>query len=184
MERTTDEMAATLSKLLGTMEKTASKHEDEAKDHDKAEDHGKDHEEKAEDDTKDKESKTKDHKAKGHKKASVVANVVNTLVKLADDLDAAGDSEASDLVDNALSIIMQNIDGNVEKSAGMIDVDLGEYAPEMSKQISEMHRYDETSEEELEHLNQMEELLHSKLEGMSPEERKAFKRWLETGHKD
>lgn len=179
MERTTDEMAATLSKLLGIMEKTASKHEDEAKDHDKAEDHGKDHEEKAEDDAKD-----KDDKAKDHKKASVVANVVNTLVKLADDLDAAGDSEASDLVDNALSIIMQNIDGNVEKSAGMMDVDLGEYAPEMSKQISEMHRYDEDLEEDLEHLNQMEELLHSKLKGMSPEERKAFKRWLETGHKD
>lgn len=174
MERTTDEMAATLSKLLGTMEKTAAKH-------DKAEDHGKDHEEKAEDKAEDKkEDKTKDHKqdkAKDHKKkASVLANVVNTLVKLADDLDSSGDMEASDLVDSALSIIMENIDGSVSKKAMFHDLeedgDPDEYVP------------GEDSGEDLGMISEMEDMLQSKLDSMSPDERKAFMRWLETGHRD
>lgn len=171
MERTTDEMAATLSKLLDTMEKTASKHEDKVKDHDKAEDHGKDHEEKAEDDAKDKEDKTKDHK-----KASVVANVVNTLVKLADDLDVAGDSEASDLVDNALSIIMQNIDGGSKKKAMMFDDE--EFGG--SEEMMEFEQEDSQEKEEL----GFDDMLKAKLRKMSPSERKVFMKWLQTGHKE
>jgi len=47
------------------------------------------------------------------KKASVMADVVNTLVKLANDLDDDGDAGASSLVDEALRVIVQKMDDSL-----------------------------------------------------------------------
>jgi uncharacterized protein YwgA len=56
-------------------------------------------------DEEEKEEKKKPKKKK-HKKA--FADVLNNLVKLAAELDAAGAKEAADLVDDALNILVSN----------------------------------------------------------------------------
>lgn len=98
MTRAGDEMIHVLATLLDTNTiKTASK-KDKEEDVEKK-DNGKD-KKKEKDDEKDE---------KKDKKASVIVSVVNDLVKIANDLDNAGAQEASDLVDDALKIILDKI---------------------------------------------------------------------------
>ena len=106
MSRAGNEMVAELSKLLNkydvSLEKTAAKKEDEKDE--KKEDKKEKKEEKDE-----KEKKDKKKKDKKKKKAEVMMDVVNSLVKLAEDLDADGAKEAADLVDDALQVIIKNM---------------------------------------------------------------------------
>jgi len=100
MSRNGDEMMLELATLLGAMQKTAGKKDDD-KDEEKKEESKKDEEKK--DDEKKKDGK-KD------KKADVMMNVVSSLVKLAGELDELGAEEASSLVDDALRVIVKNIE--------------------------------------------------------------------------
>jgi len=105
MSRAGEEMILELAKLMGTNTvKTAAKKDDKDEKKDKKEEK----EEKAEK----KEKKEKDDKKekKEDKKASVMMNVINNLVKLADELDEAGADEASSLVDDALRVIVKNLE--------------------------------------------------------------------------
>jgi len=105
MSRSGDEMMLELAALMGTLEKTAAKKDD--KKDDKADKEKEDKkEEKAEKEKKEKEDK----KDKKDKKAEVMMHVVNNLVKLAGELDEIGAEEASSLVDDALRIIVKNIE--------------------------------------------------------------------------
>jgi hypothetical protein len=128
MSRTGNEMINELSKLLGSeMVKTAAEKEDkkeekekakEEKEEAKAEEKAAKEEEKAEK-KEEKEKGKKDKKDKKKKKAEVMMGVINDLVKLANELDASGADDASGLVDDAIKVIMENI----EKSAHFEDGD-------------------------------------------------------------
>ena len=65
--------------------------------------------EQKEEDKKEKEDAKKDKKNK-KKKAEVMLGVVSELCKLANDLDTTGADEAASLVDEALQVIMKNVD--------------------------------------------------------------------------
>jgi len=56
--------------------------------------------------------------------ASVLGNIVSTLVKLADDLDGVGYEDASNAVDAALSVIVQSIEKNAQEPLGDIEPDV------------------------------------------------------------
>jgi len=121
MSRMGDDMISNLSKLLDVgLDKTAAKKE---KKDEKCEECGKDPcmckelkakekaKEKAEKEkAKEKADKAKAKKDKKKKKAEVVAGVVNELVKLANELDSVGAVDASDLVDDALNVILKNLE--------------------------------------------------------------------------
>lgn len=66
-------------------------------------------EDKKEEKKEDKKEDKKDKKSK-KKKAEVMLGVINELVKLANDSDASGADEAASLVDDALQIIMKNVE--------------------------------------------------------------------------
>jgi hypothetical protein len=107
MSRSGDEMMLELAGLLGTLEKTAAKKDD--KDEEKDEEKKEKAEEKAEKDEEKKE-KAEKKKDKKKKKADVMMHVVSSLVKLASELDELGAPEASSLVDDALRVIVKNIE--------------------------------------------------------------------------
>ena len=99
MSRYGDEMVAELSRLLGNgLDKTAAKKDKEEK------------EEKAEKAEKKEKEDKKEKKGKKKKKAETIASVVGELVKLADELDELGATEASGLVDNALKVVVTNLE--------------------------------------------------------------------------
>jgi len=89
MSRSGEEMVRELSKLLGTeIVKTAANKEEVI--------------EKKEEVVENKEDKVK--------KSEVMLGVINDLVKLANELDSAGADDASNLVDEALQVIMNNLE--------------------------------------------------------------------------
>jgi len=121
MSRMGDEMVAELSKLLGNgLDKTAAKKEKEdekceecGKEPCKCKEMAKKEKDKAKADKekeKEKADKAKAKAKKKKKKAEVLAGVVGELVKLADELDAAGAPEASGLVDEALNVLVTNLE--------------------------------------------------------------------------
>jgi hypothetical protein len=110
MSRSGDEMVLELAKILNAgMDKTAAKKD---KKEEEKEPKGKkpDDEEVDEEDTSDEEEGKEDKPKKDKKKAKAMLGVVNDLVKLANDLDSAGANEASSLVDEALQIILKELD--------------------------------------------------------------------------
>jgi hypothetical protein len=129
MSRAGEDMVRELAKLLGDdLTKTAAKKEKEEKD-EKKEDKKEEKKEKCEkcdkeececkkekkEDKKDeKKEDKKEKKDKKKKKAEVLVGVVNDLVKMANELDAAGASEAASLVDDALQVIMKGLEGSAD----------------------------------------------------------------------
>ncbi len=115
MSRYGDEMVAELANLLNKhgvgLDKTAAKKEEkEDKKEDKKEEKAEKKEEKADKKEDKKEEKAeKKEKAKKKKKAEFMSEVLSNLVKLAEELDAAGAEEAASLVDDALQVIVKNI---------------------------------------------------------------------------
>lgn len=102
-----DEMILNLAARLGAsdLSKTAAKKDDDDKDE-------KDEDKKDEDkkDEKDKEDKDdKDEKDNGNDKKAAVMDVLNGLSKLASELDEIGADDASAAVDEALRVIVHNI---------------------------------------------------------------------------
>lgn len=95
MSRATDEIIMDLAEALGGMEKFAAKKEDK----------------KEEKEEKEEKAEKKEKKEKDKKKAEAVMDIVNSLAKLAGELDEMGAEEASSLVDDALKVIVYNIDG-------------------------------------------------------------------------
>ena len=115
MTRAGDEMILQLASLLGTdtVKTAAKKKEDKKEEKEDKKDEKKEEEEEKEDD---KDEKKKDKKEeKKEKKASVMSSVLKDLVKLASELDELGAEEASDLVDDALRSIVQNINNSVKE---------------------------------------------------------------------
>ena len=128
MSRYGDEMIQDLAKLLNVDEltKTAEKKEDKKEDKKdekkckecdkepcecKKEENKEDKKEEKEpkkDEKKEKKEPKKDDKKK--KKAEVMFGIVTDLVKLANDLDDQGATEASDIIDDALKAIMNTLD--------------------------------------------------------------------------
>jgi len=110
MSRAGEEMILELAGLLGTdTVKTAAKKDDDKEDKkDKKEDK---EDKKEDDDKKDKkeDDDKKDGKFEKEKKASIMAGVLQDLVKLATELDELGADEASSLVDDALKVIVETI---------------------------------------------------------------------------
>lgn len=109
MSRSGEEMMLELASLLGTMEKTAAKKDDNGKKDDKKDKKDEEAKEKKDDKEKDDNGNGKKDDKK-EKKADLLMNVVSSLVKLATDLDEAGADEASELVDDALRVIVYNIE--------------------------------------------------------------------------
>lgn len=112
MSRYGDEMVAELASLLNKhgagLDKTAAKKEDKEEKEDKKD--KKEEKEKAEKEEKAEKKEEKKEKAdKKKKKAEFMAGVLDNLVKLAEELDAAGAGEAASLVDDALKVIVKNI---------------------------------------------------------------------------
>ena len=112
MTRAGDEMILQLASLLGTdtVKTAAKKKEDKKEEKEDKKDEKKEEEEEKEDD---KDEKKKEEKKE--KKASVMSSVLKDLVKLASELDELGAEEASDLVDDALRSIVQNINNSVKE---------------------------------------------------------------------
>lgn len=112
MSRYGDEMVAELANLLNKhgvgLDKTAAKKEDKEEKEDKKD---KKEEKDEKKDKKEKEDKKEDKKEKADKKkkAEFMSGVLSNLVKLAEELDAAGAGEAASLVDDALKVIVKNI---------------------------------------------------------------------------
>lgn len=118
MSRSGNEMMLELASLLGTLEKTAAKKDDSECDKDEA----KMDESKEEGAAKCEKKVMKKKVKKKKKKADVMMDVVSSLVKLAGELDEAGADEASSLVDDALRVIVKNIEA--EKTAiAALDLD-------------------------------------------------------------
>lgn len=101
MSRATDEIIMDLAEALGGMEKFAAKKEEKEEKEDK----------KEEKEEKEEKAEKKEKKEKDKKKAEAVMDIVNSLAKLAGELDEMGAEEASSLVDDALKVIVYNIDG-------------------------------------------------------------------------
>jgi len=110
MSRSGEEMMLELATILGTMQKTAAKKDED----DKKEDKKEEKEDKKEEDDEDKEDKKEEDDKKEDKKASVMMGVVSSLVKLANELDEVGAEEASSLVDEALQVIVKNLEKPAE----------------------------------------------------------------------
>ncbi|MFA5023468.1 MAG: hypothetical protein WC523_00725 [Patescibacteria group bacterium] len=116
MSQSGNEMMRNLAKLLDVdMVKTAAKKEDkeekkEEKKDEKDEDKDEKKEEKKEDKEEEKEEKKDEKKDKKKKKSAVMFGIINDLVKLANELDDAGATDASNLIDDALQVLNQNLD--------------------------------------------------------------------------
>lgn len=97
-----DEMILNLAARLGAsdLSKTAAKKDDDDKDE-------KDEDKKDEKDKEDKDDK--DEKDNGNDKKAAVMDVLNGLSKLASELDEIGADDASAAVDEALRVIVHNI---------------------------------------------------------------------------
>jgi hypothetical protein len=112
MSRSGDEMIFELAAML----KTAGKKTDE-----ECEESKKDKKEPKEPEEKEEEKKTEKPKSKKKsKKATVLSSVLNDLVKMANSLDEVGAQDASNLIDDALQVILKNVqafDLSSEKSA-------------------------------------------------------------------
>lgn len=165
MTRSGDEMIFELSSLLKTAAKKEEKYNFE-----KHDDKEKKECEDCEEENKKKSKKDK-KKEKKSKKASKLMGVVNSLVRLASDLDNSGDIEASSLVDDALQVILKNI----KKDASFMDEDdfeedetLGVDMEIRNETIPSMRNNDEDS------IKQLMETIR----GMSPEEKDALKQLL------
>ena len=101
MSRSGDEMMLELFNLLnkqGLVSTAAKKDDEEDKDEPK-------------DDEKDEKEDKKD---KDKKKKAVVMGVLNELTKLASELDEAGAEEASSVVDEALRVIVRDLQTDAE----------------------------------------------------------------------
>jgi len=125
MSRYGDEMVAELANLLNKhsvgLDKTASEKEKEEKckkcekepckcEELKEKEEAKEAKEEAAEEAKEeKAKKDKAKKDKKKKKAEFMSSVLSNLVKLAEELDAAGADEAASLVDDALKVIVKNI---------------------------------------------------------------------------
>lgn len=111
MSRAGEEMILELANLLGTdVVKTAAKEDDDKEKKEKAKEKKEKANEKEEKEKAEKKEKDDKKKEKEEKKASVMMNVINDLVKLAEELDEVGAEEASSLVDDALRVIVQNLE--------------------------------------------------------------------------
>jgi hypothetical protein len=125
MSRAGEEKVLELSRLLSTdtVKTAAKKEKDEDKKEEKKEKCKECDKEECECEKKDKKDEKKDEKKQDKndekkedkkkskkKKAEIMLGVVNDLVKLANELDTAGADDAANLVDEALQIIMKNID--------------------------------------------------------------------------
>ena len=109
MSRAGEEMMLELANLLGSdVVKTAAKKDDDDKE--KKDDKKEKAEEKEDKEKAEKKEKDDKKKEKEDKKASVMMNVINDLVKLAEELDEVGAEEASGLVDDALRVIVNNLE--------------------------------------------------------------------------
>jgi ABC-type Zn2+ transport system substrate-binding protein/surface adhesin len=109
MTRLGDEMILELAASLGGMEKTAAKKDEKEEKEDKKDDKEKKDEKEEKEDKDDKKEDKKD------KKKDAVMDVLNGLSKLAADLDEAGADEASSLVDDALRVIVNNLENEKKK---------------------------------------------------------------------
>lgn len=102
-----------LATALGGLEKFATKKEDKedkkVKEEDE-EDKEDEEDEEEEDKNKDEEKEDKEEDEKEEKKAKAIMEIVHGLSKLANDLDEVGANEASSLVDDALKVIVYNIE--------------------------------------------------------------------------
>ena len=105
MSRSGDEMVLELASILNLMNKNASKKDEQEDKKEEKEDEKKKDEEKKESEDK-KEDKEKEDKKK---KSEALMGVVSSLVKLATELDESGATDASELVDEALRVIVHNI---------------------------------------------------------------------------
>ena len=97
MSKYGNEMISDLANLLNKhsgLDKTAAKKDDKKEDKEEAK--------------KEKEKEKAKAKAKKKKKAEL-SGLLNNLVKLAEELDAAGSEEAASLVDDALKVIVKSI---------------------------------------------------------------------------
>jgi len=116
MSKSGDEMIMELAASLGGMNKTAAKKDDDKKDEKKKED--KKECEKCDGKCKcdeDKKDDKKDKKDKKDDKKEAVMGVLHGLSKLAAELDEVGADDASSLVDEALRVIVQNLDDEKKK---------------------------------------------------------------------
>lgn len=110
MSRAGEEMILELAGLLGTdTVKTAAKKDDDKDDKKDKKEEKAEKKEKEDKEKKDKKDKEKKDKEKKDKKASVMIGVLQSLVKLAGELDEMGAEEASSLVDDALKVIVDGI---------------------------------------------------------------------------
>jgi len=105
-----DELAVELATLLekqGLGVKTAAKKEEKDE---KKEEKKEEKEPKKEEKDEKKEEKKDKKKDEKKKKGALMLEVVNSLAKLATELDEAGAEEASSLVDDALRVIVRNLE--------------------------------------------------------------------------
>jgi len=110
MSKNSDEIVMELAAALGRMEKTAAKKE-EKEEKDEKKEKKEEKEVKKDEDKKEKEDKKDEKKDKeDKKKAKAVMSIVHGLAKLAGELDELGADEASSLVDDALKVIVYNVD--------------------------------------------------------------------------
>jgi hypothetical protein len=103
MSRNSDEIVMELAAALGGMEKLAAKKEEK-------EEPKKDKKEEKEEKKEDKKDKKEEKDEKDKKKAKALMEIVNGLAKLASELDEMGAEDASSLVDDALKVIVYNIE--------------------------------------------------------------------------
>jgi hypothetical protein len=148
MSRAGDEMILELAAIM----KTAAK-----KKEDMPEDKPKDKKKEDMPEDKPKDKKKEDDKKK---KACVMANILNDLVKIANVLDESGATEASDLVDEALQIVLKQAN------------EMPEYMPPQDASFDEeefdVDEEEEVPEEEMEVPGEIEEGLRGD-EGFEPE---------------
>ena len=111
MSKMGDELILELAASLGGLNKTAAKDDDDKKDDkkDEKEDKKDEKEDKKDDDDKKDDKKDDDKDDKDDKKKEAVMYVLNGLSKLAGELEDLGAEEASNLVDDALQVIVNNV---------------------------------------------------------------------------
>lgn len=175
MSRSGDEMVLELAALLGNdMVKNAAKDNDDKKE---------DKKEKAEKDKKEKADKKDDKK----KNAFVMVRVLQDLTKLASELDKLGADSASGLVDDALRVIVANLEKKkvIAELGNPEDVGLG--ATEMFEEEDPVTGREEGAGSRVEHTLQESEEgapeglgmgMEDKMDQLTSEERATLKELL------
>ena len=115
MSKYGNEMISDLANLLNKhsgLDKTAAKKDDKKEDKEEAKKEKEKEKEKAKKEKEKEDAKKEKEKAKAKakkKKKAELSGLLNNLVKLAEELDAAGSEEAASLVDDALKVIVKSI---------------------------------------------------------------------------